>query len=178
MAELAAEQKTRVVDLVSDLSLDEDLQMQFVLEANPKVDDVIAGYLNSPETILGASDAGAHVRTFCGGGNTSLVLSKWVRDKGVLSLEEGVKRMTSEPARALGFTGRGLLAEGFAADVVVFDPESVSYEAPRLVNDLPFGGERLWHDATGFDHVIVNGRFAVRDGNLTGDLAGEVIRPG
>jgi N-acyl-D-aspartate/D-glutamate deacylase len=178
VAELAAESGARIIDLISDLALAEDLQMQFVIEANPKVDDQIAGYLKSPATILGASDAGAHVKTFCGGGNTSLVLSKWVREKEVLTLEEAVKRMTLEPARALGFAGRGLLAEGFAADVVVFDPDQVSYDSPRLVRDLPGGGERLWHDATGFDHVIVNGRIAVRDGKLTGDLAGEVIRPG
>ena len=99
VTDLAAEKRVRIVDLVADLSLDEDLQTQFVIEANPKVDAVIAGYLKSPETILGASDAGAHVKTFCGAGNTSLVLAKWVREQRVLTLEEAVKRMTSEPAQ-------------------------------------------------------------------------------
>jgi N-acyl-D-aspartate/D-glutamate deacylase len=176
VADLAEARGVRVVDFVADLSLDDDLQTQFVIEANPKVDAVIASYLTSPQTILGASDAGAHVKTFCGAGNTSLVLSKWVRDEGVLGLEEAVRRMTLEPARALGLPERGLLAPGYRADVVVFDPEGVSYEPPRVVHDLPGGFERLWHDATGIDHVFVNGRAAVRDGHLTGELAGEVIR--
>jgi N-acyl-D-aspartate/D-glutamate deacylase len=176
VAELAQERRTRIVDLIADVSLDDDLQTQFVIEANPKVDSVIASYLTSPQTILGASDAGAHVKTFCGAGNTSLVLTKWVREEGVLTLEEAIRRMTLEPARALGLPERGRLAPGFRADVVVFDPDEVSYEPPRVVHDLPGGFERLWHDATGFDHVLVNGRSAVRDGELTGELAGEVIR--
>ncbi len=176
VSELAEERGARVVDLIADVALDEDLQTQFVIEANPRVDATIAAYLKSPQTILGASDAGAHVKTFCGGGNTSLVLSKWVREQGVLTLEEAVKRMTHEPAQVLNFPARGLLAEGFAADVIVFDPDAVRYETPRMVKDLPAGGERLWHDASGFDHVIVNGRFAVRDGQLTGEQAGQVIR--
>ena len=176
VAELAVERQTRIVDLIADLALDEDLQTQFVIEANPKVDTLIASYLASPDTIVGGSDAGAHVKTFCGAGNTSLMLSKWVRDEHVLTLEEAVRRMTMEPAQALGFTGRGVLAPGAFADVVVFDPDAVTYEAPRTVHDLPGGGERLWHDATGIDHVLVNGQFAVRDGELTQNLAGAVIR--
>ena len=57
-----------------------------------------------------------------------------------------------------------MLAPGYRADVVVFDPEAITYEPPRVVHDLPGGYERLWHDATGIDHVLVNGRGAVRDG--------------
>ena len=167
----------RIVDAISDLALSENLQTQFVIEATADADAMIASFLKSPQTIVGASDAGAHVKTFCGGGNTSLVLSKWVRDEKVLTLEEAVRRMTSEPAEVLGFPARGRLVAGFAADVVVFDLEEVTYEAPHFVDDLPGGGERLWHDATGFDHVIVNGKSVVRDGRLTGALAGTVIQP-
>jgi N-acyl-D-aspartate/D-glutamate deacylase len=176
VADLAAERETRIVDLVADLALAEDLQTQFVIEANPKVDALIATYLTSPDAIVGGSDAGAHVKTFCGAGNTSLLLSKWVREERVLTLEQAVKRMTSEPAQALGFTGRGLLASGFFADVVVFDADAVTHSPPRTVQDLPGGSERLWHDATGIDHVLVNGQFAVQDGTLTHNLAGAVIR--
>ncbi len=176
VAELAEERGMRVVDLIADVSLDDDLQTQFVIEANPKVDAVIASYLTSPQTILGASDAGAHVKTFCGAGNTSLVLAKWVREEQVLTLEEAVRRMTSEPAQALGLSERGLLSPGYRADIVVFDPDAVAYEPPRVVHDLPGGFERLWHDAAGIDHVLVNGVHAVRDGELTGDRGGAVIR--
>lgn len=175
--EYARELGLRIVDAISELALAEDLQTQFLLESTPDADRIIASYLKSPQAILGASDAGAHVKTFCGGGNTSLVLSKWVRDQQVLTLEEAVRRMTSEPADVLGLCGRGRLAPGGAADVVVFDLDRISYETPRPVTDLPGGGERLWHDATGFDHVLVNGRSVVRDGELTRDLAGKVIRP-
>jgi N-acyl-D-aspartate/D-glutamate deacylase len=176
VAELAAEGGVRVVDLIADLALDEDLQTQFVIEANPRIDGAIADFLRSPQALVGGSDAGAHVKTFCGGGNTSLMLSKWVRDLGVLTLEEAVRRMTSEPAHALGFEGRGLLAPGYAADVVVFDLDRISYDVPRTVRDLPAGAERLWHDATGVDHVLVNGHVAVRDGEVTGALGGAVLR--
>ena len=173
---MAKERGVRITDVILDVAVDDDLKTQFVQEADPSVDVDIARYLKRPETIVGASDAGAHVRTFCGAGNTSYVLSKWVREEGVLTLEEAVKRMTLEEAQALGFQGRGLLKEGYAADVVVFDPEQVSRSAAYMVNDLPGGGERVYHDAHGIDHVIVNGRLAVRDGNLTGELAGQVIR--
>jgi N-acyl-D-aspartate/D-glutamate deacylase len=176
VAELAAERGVRVVDLIADLGLDEDLQTQFVIEANPAIDGAIADFLRSPQALVGGSDAGAHVKTFCGGGNTSLMLSKWVRELGVLTVEEAVKRMTSEPAAALGLTGRGRLAPGFAADVVVFDLDRITYDTPRMVRDLPGGAERLWHDATGIDDVVVNGHAAVRDGEVTGALGGAVLR--
>jgi N-acyl-D-aspartate/D-glutamate deacylase len=176
VSELAAERGVRIVDVIADVALAEDLQTQFVIAANPKVDALIADYLTSPDTIVGGSDAGAHVKTFCGAGNSSLVLAKWVREAHVLTLEEAVRRMTFEPARALGLERRGLLAPGHFADVVVFDPDAVTYTPPRVVADLPAGGERLWHDATGFPHVVVNGRVAVRDGELTDQLAGRVLR--
>ena len=70
-------------------------------------DDMIADFLQSPQAIVGGSDAGAHVKTFCGGGNTSLLLAKWVKNKGILSLPEAVRRITSEPAQVLGLAGRG-----------------------------------------------------------------------
>ncbi len=178
VVDYAAARQARIIDAVADLALEEDLQTQFVIEANPEADDMIADFLRSPQAIVGGSDAGAHVKTFCGGGNTSLLLAKWVKERGILSLPEAVRRITSEPAQVLGLAGRGLLANGSAADVVVFDPERVSYDQPRMVADLPGGEERLWHDASGFDHVIVNGRFAVRDGQVTETLAGELVRSG
>ena len=178
VVDYAAARQARIIDAVADLALEEDLQTQFVIEANPEADDMIADFLQSPQAIVGGSDAGAHVKTFCGGGNTSLLLAKWVKERGILSLPEAVRRITSEPALVLGLADRGLLANGSAADVVVFDPERVSYDQPRMVADLPGGEERLWHDASGFDHVIVNGRFAVRDGQVTETLAGELVTSG
>jgi len=158
-----------------DLALDEGLRTQFVREADERVDADTARQLTSPQALIGSSDAGAHVTTLSGAANTSIVLSKWVRERHLFSIEQAVSRLTFEPCRVLGFTNRGLLAPGYAADLVVFDADKVGLGPAQTVQDMPGGGERIWHDALGIDHVVVNGSVTVRDGQLTGSLAGDLI---
>ena len=118
----------------------------------------------------------------CRGGAPTHLLGHWVREKEVLSLEEGVRQLTSSTADCIGLTDRGRLKEGLAADIVVFDPETVGCEPLRRVHDLPAGADRLVADATGIHSVIVNGtpiREHAKDlVDPDGALPGQVLRGG
>ena len=106
-------------------------------------DEAQAVLLNSPYTVLGLSDAGAHITYDPGYGATTFLLSYWVRESGVLSLEEAVRKVTFVPASIYGMYDRGLLRPGLAADMVVFDPDTIDLEDVEEVHDLPAGGTRL-----------------------------------
>ena len=108
-------------------------------------------------TVVGASDAGAHLDMIDTFALSTQVLGNGVRRHGVVSLEEGVRQLTDVPARLYGLRGRGRLEEGWCADVVVFDPDSVDCGPTYTRFDLPAGAGRLYADAAGVDHVIVNG---------------------
>jgi N-acyl-D-aspartate/D-glutamate deacylase len=176
IVEIAAARGVDPATAAIDLALDDDLATQFV-RGSTSPDERTEAYLSSPHAMIGSSDAGAHITTFCGGANTSVFLAKWVRERKLMSLEAAVRRLTSEPAAVLGFRNRGWLREGYAADVVVFDPDTIDCGPARYVDDLPGGGHRVWHDAEGVDHVLVNGRVVVRERELTGAVAGELIPP-
>lgn len=109
------------------------------LEADERVDADTAEQLTSPQALIGSSHAGAHVTTLSGAANTSIVLSKLVRERHLFSIEHAVRRLTFEPCRVLGFTNRGLLAPGYAADLVVFDADNVGVGPARIVHDMPGG---------------------------------------
>ncbi|MEC7505787.1 MAG: amidohydrolase family protein, partial [Actinomycetota bacterium] len=94
------------------------------------------------------------------------------------SMENAIRHLTDVPARLFGFTGRGRIAEGWHADIVVFDPETVGATDVELVFDLPGGSKRLWSEATGISRVLVNGVVSVADGTATGAIAGKVMRAG
>ena len=110
-----------------------------------------------PRVVLGGSDAGAHVDLMCHANYPSVVLGEVVRDRGLLSLEEAVHMMTNVPAALYGLRDRGQVAEGFVADLVVFDPATVASEPARVQHDQPGGGERLTAEARGIDRVLVGG---------------------
>jgi len=177
VAEIAAQRGARIADALCDLVVAEDLAVRFHLEGSANGDDdAVAAMLRSPQALIGFSDAGAHVNTLCGAGDTSLVLARWVRERGVLGLEEAVRALSFQPASVLGLRGRGLLQPGYAADCVVFDPDAVEHRPPRRVADLPGGGERLWRDAPGIAAVIVNGEVVVEAGVATEARPGRVVR--
>ena len=139
--------------------------------------------LQEPNCTLGLSDAGAHVGQLCDAPLPTDLLGNWVRGRGVLSLEEAVRKLTSEPARLFGFEGRGVLAVGAWADVVVFDPDTVSPGPLRRVRDFPAGAERLTADApTGMRHVLVNGTPIQVEGEsliaTMDERPGMMVRPG
>jgi N-acyl-D-aspartate/D-glutamate deacylase len=128
--------------------------------------------------VLGGSDAGAHSDLMCHANYTTVVLGEMTRSRGLFRLEDAIRRMTEVPARLYGLRRRGVLAEGWFADITVFDPETVGTKPATARYDQPAGAMRLYAEATGVEHVIVNGRPLVSVGRLTGDLPGSLLRSG
>ncbi len=124
----------------------------------------------------GLGDAGAHVSISMDGSWSTTVLSHWVRDTGLFSLEEGVRRMTSAPARLMGLKDRGVLKAGLRADVNVIDLGRLAEDMPVIANDFPFGAPRFTQRATGYWATICNGAIILEDDELTGVRSGRVLR--
>ncbi len=124
----------------------------------------------------GLGDAGAHVSQIMDAGWSTFMLSYWLRDTGYYSLPECIEKMTSGPARVVGLTDRGLLKEGMRADVNIFNLDEVNECQPELVHDFPGGAPRFIQRSKGFKATIVNGAVSVRDGEMTGVRAGQVLR--
>lgn len=133
-------------------------------------------WLGHERVIPGLSDAGAHVSQVMDCGVTSFVLSYWVKAAGLYSLAEGVRRLTSAPARVVGLKDRGTLKAGMRADVNVIDLDRVGERYPELVRDFPGGAPRYIQRSTGYVATLVNGEVTFRDGAHTGARAGEVLR--
>jgi N-acyl-D-aspartate/D-glutamate deacylase len=131
-----------------------------------------------PRAIVGGSDAGAHLDTMCGAIYSTSMLGDGVRKRGLLSWEHAVRLLSDVPARLYGLRDRGRLVQGGFADVVVFDPTTIGHGAVRTRDDLPGGASRLYADAVGVGHVLVNGTEIVRDGAFTGTTPGRVLRSG
>lgn len=131
-----------------------------------------------PRTVIGGSDAGAHLDMMCGAIYSTALLSHGVREFGVVSLEEAIHQLTDVPAKLYGLVGRGRIADGFAADLALFDPDTVGYGPERTRDDLPGGASRLYAEATGVERVLVNGVPVVVDGAFTGSLSGTLLRSG
>ena len=160
-----------------DMAVEDMLEMKCVVPRANTDRARIANVLNDPRTMIGLSDAGAHVDMFAEAGYTTYLLGHWVREKQALSLEAAVKRITQDPADYFGFSDRGRLTAGAAADIVVFDAAHIgSPERASLVRDLPAGGARMVAKAQGISHLVVNGTALYRNGNHTGDFPGQVLR--
>ena len=130
-------------------------------------------------TIIGASDAGAHLDLIDTFAFSSVLLQKGVREHKVISLEQAVHKITQRPATYLGLIDRGLIAPGYFADLVIFDPATVGRGATYKRFDVPGGNDfRLYADAEGIDDVLVNGIQIIRNGEHTGALPGRVLRSG
>jgi N-acyl-D-aspartate/D-glutamate deacylase len=181
LAELAAERGKDCFDALFDLAVEEELWMTF---SGPEMGGDEASWKLREEvwederTLLGGSDAGAHLNMLNTFAITTQLLGQAVRERGVYSLERGVQRLTGELADAFGLTGRGRIAPGAHADLVVFDPETVDCGPIAMRDDLPGGESRLYGDSVGIHHVIVNG-VPVAQGNApTGRVGGRTLRSG
>ena len=177
VAEIAAERGVDGVDALLDLTLEDDLENEFTVQSwNTRIDRM-AELLNDRSVILGLGDGGAHLDMLCDSGYPTYVLGTWVRERKVLSLEEAVRRMTSDPADFFGIRDRGRIAPGMAADLVMFDPATVgSGGRPERLHDLPGGGKRMVKRSRGVEMTLVNGVVTWEKGALTGAAAGRVLR--
>ena len=185
IADVAAERGADPVDVLIDVVLPDRLPLTMVfpslVPSLGRSDEgwrVRAGVWHDDRTVLGGSDAGAHADLMCHANYTTMLLGESVRDRALLTLEEAVRQLTDVPARLYGLRDRGRVAEGWIADLVVFDPARIGSGPTQVRHDLPGGGERLYAEAQGVEHVLVNGREIVAGGRLTGDLAGTLLRSG
>jgi len=182
LVEVAHERNLDPIELMCDLSLENRLQARFRMAVLNTDEDEVEELLTDPNTVLGLSDAGAHASQLCDACFSTFLLSRWVREKKVLSLEQAINMLTEKPAKIFGLSDRGRLEVGRPADVVVFDPDEVGTSGLRRSSDLPAGAERLLADAFGIDAVVVNGsilRQAGRDRlDADGLLPGRLLRGG
>jgi N-acyl-D-aspartate/D-glutamate deacylase len=182
VAGVAAERGVHPVDLVLDLALATELEARFRMAIMNTDEAEVAELLTHPTTMLGLSDAGAHASQLCDSCFSTHLLGHWVRERQVVPVEQAVRLLTSRSAEVFGIRGRGTLAVGQAADVVVFDPERVGCSPLRRVSDQPGGADRLVADAEGIDAVVVNGTVVRERGrdrvDPEGELPGRVLRGG
>jgi N-acyl-D-amino-acid deacylase len=177
IAAIAAERGHDPLDTMLDLAIGEGLATVFTAQLLNSNEDAVGRMLNHPNSIVSLSDAGAHLTFFNDAGFGLHLLGHWSRELGAMSLPEAVRRLTSHPASVLGLQQRGLIRDGFAADLLLFDPATVGRGPKRRVHDLPAGGARLTTDAIGVHGVWVNGRLVADSQGLVADtpLAGELL---
>ena len=177
LTEIAAERGVDPFDVLVDLSLDEDLQTRFRIVLANDDDEELTGLLKDGRTVLGLSDAGAHASQLCDACFSTHLLGHWVRERGVLSLEQAVWRLTGHAAQVFRLPDRGVLRPGAFADLVAFDPDTVGADELERVWDLPGGADRLIVRSRGIEHAWVNGAQIRSDGkDLDGARPGRLLR--
>jgi N-acyl-D-aspartate/D-glutamate deacylase len=177
VADIARERGVHPVEAFVDLAVDSDFEQLFIQPSlYPQDETVLLRALRHPRAVMTFSDTGAHLSQIADSSIHTHLLGYWVRDRQEFSLEEAVRMITLAPALAWGFTDRGLVREGMAADLNVFDPATVGPAVPRLVDDLPAGGRRLEQRSTGFLASVVGGQVTIRDGVHTGATPGRLLR--
>ena len=177
LPELAEERGCTPLDVMLDVSLAENLETRFTSVLANNDPDAIAWLLPQETVLLGLADSGAHVSQLCDACFATDLLGNWVRDREVMPMERAIHKLTGEPAAVYGLSDRGTIAPGQAADITVFDADTVAPGPLRRVRDFPADGERLVADApVGLSHMLVNGVVVRADG--TADDEGLASRPG
>ncbi|MGA8726375.1 MAG: amidohydrolase family protein [Acidimicrobiales bacterium] len=178
---IAAEQNKAPFDALLDLVIADGLRTVLWPKASDGDDASWRARVEvweNPGAMIGGSDAGAHLDRMCGSNYPTSFLGDCLRNRKLVPLERAIQMMTTEPAALFGIRDRGRIAEGYCADLFVFDPETVGSEPATLVNDLPGGSPRLIADPIGVVRVLVNGVEIVSDGKPTGNLPGALLRSG
>jgi N-acyl-D-aspartate/D-glutamate deacylase len=176
VAEVARERGQHPAEAMIDLALEKDLDLFFLQPVANEDQDYALELMRHPRTVTTFSDSGAHVSQLMDSSLQTHLLSHWVRDKQAFTLEQAVRMLSLVPATLWGFSDRGLIREGLAADLVVFDPETIAAEMPEVVDDLPAGARRLIQRTRGIAATVVNGEVLLRDGKHTGALPGRLLR--
>jgi N-acyl-D-aspartate/D-glutamate deacylase len=135
----------------------------------------VAAMLTNKNVLIGLGDAGAHVAMTMDAGQSTYVLSHWVRDEGLLDIGTAIRKLTSEGAELFGIHDRGVLTPGAFADVNVIDFDGLRLYTPELVTDFPLGASRYVQQADGYEYTLVNGQVLVEHGQLTDARAGHLI---
>jgi N-acyl-D-aspartate/D-glutamate deacylase len=163
-------------DAILDLAIDENLALGITLSVINADTAIVDQIMRLPNTLIGLSDAGAHVAQHCDAGLPSYVLGECIRERGVMSLEAGVRRLTSEIADFIDLPTRGRIRVGNAADLVLFDPARIRALPPEWLDDLPGGQPRLIERAAGIECTIVGGNLLFENDQYQGGLPGKVLR--
>jgi N-acyl-D-amino-acid deacylase len=176
VAEVARERGVDPVEAMIDLALEKDLDRFFLQPIANEDQDHALELMRHPRTVVTFSDSGAHVSQIMDASLQTHLLGHWVRERQAFTLEQAVRMLSFDIATHWGFADRGLVREGMAADLVVFDPETVGPEMPEVTHDLPAGARRLVQRGRGFAATVVNGEILLRDGKHTGALPGQLLR--
>ena len=176
VAEIAAERNQDPVETYIDLALEKGLKRFFMQPLTNTHEPSTLEMMQHPRSVITFSDSGAHVSQIMDSSLQTHLLSHWVREQEALTLEDAVRQLSFVPASHWKLAGRGLLREGWNADVVIFDPQTVEPQVPELTYDLPAGARRLKQKANGFLATIVNGEVVLRNNEHTGALPGQLLR--
>jgi N-acyl-D-aspartate/D-glutamate deacylase len=176
VAEIARERNVDPVEAIIDLALERDMDRFFFHPIANENQELALELIKHPQAVVTFSDSGAHVSQLMDSSLQTYLLSHWVRAKQALTLEQAVRMLSFVPASYWGFTDRGLIREGMAADFVVFDPDTIAAELPEVVRDLPAGAKRLIQRTRGIAATVVNGETLLRDGKHTGAHPGRLLR--
>ncbi len=177
VGEIAEQRHEDPLDTFFDLALEDDLNIQYTMQQYHE--EGIQRLISDPRTMIGLSDGGAHVNMLCDAGYCTYLLGTWVRERQAMTLENAIKRITSEPADFFGIKDRGRLKVGLPADVAIFDERKIgSAKRARMQNDLPGGGRSLVMPAEGVEYTIVNGDILYEHGHHSGYLPGQVLKSG
>ena len=176
VAEIAEEMHLDPVDAMIEIALQNDLKVFFRQPLFNENQDHVLEMMRHPRSVVTFSDSGAHVSQIMDSSLQTHVLAHWVREENAFTLEEAIKMITHDTGSAWGFDDRGLIKEGMAADINIFDPETIPPLMPEVKNDLPTGARRLVQKAKGISATIVNGVVLMRDGEHTGTYPGKLLR--
>lgn len=176
LADLVTERGGHPSDVLADFVLANDCRPGLVAIGVANADtDGVGHFLADPDVLISSSDAGAHAQMLCASGDTTLVLTRHVRDRDDLTLENAIYQLTGRQAAVFGFHDRGVVAEGNIADLAVFALDELRYDEDEFVYDLPRDGARLRRPSGGYRATVVNGVPTQLDGTSTGALPGGVI---
>lgn len=177
IADIAAAQGKDNVDAFLDLVLADNLDVELTISSWNTREDRMRELLNNKAILMALGDGGAHVDMLCDAGYPTYLLGNWVREKEAITLEEGVRKLTSDPADLFGLSDRGRLAKGVPADVAIFDPSRIgSTNHGERRYDLPGGAKRMVMPSKGVEYTVVNGAVTWEQGKLTEAKAGKVLR--
>lgn len=178
IGEIAERENKHPLDVLLDIALAGELKSGFETELIVTAPEAMKEIATVDVALPGVSDGGAHTKFVTTGRYPTELLSYWVREHNIMSLEEAHYRLSALPARAAGLNGRGYLAEGMPADIIIYDPETIDSLPQERVWDYPAGEWRLIQKAVGYSHILVNGEITFTDGECTGATPGKLLRHG